>query len=183
MHRYTARHMILHVLCDLQLLDLLCVSSESSVCDTHTHNKKRLAKKLVKEKACSSQKSAREQQKENKTGANVTFTDSELSKFLKAYEEGYDIKTNTTCGLKCFTAWTSTIPNLVCPIVSCMCRQTFVLGKHVCNFALERLTKKHTDMWTTSIHPSIRLWIIWVICLSFSAIIQVWQKARSLVSS
>lgn len=45
--------------------------------------KAREAKKMLKEKACSGKKSAKE-----------TFTDSELSKFNRAYEEGYDIKTN-----------------------------------------------------------------------------------------
>ena len=62
--------------------------------------KAREAKKLMKEKACSGQKSARGQQKENKTGANVTFTHSELSKFSKAYEKGYDIKTNERYNLR-----------------------------------------------------------------------------------
>ena len=50
--------------------------------------KAREAKKIMKEKVCSGQKSAHGKQKENKTGANVTFTDSELSKFSKAYKEG-----------------------------------------------------------------------------------------------
>ena len=53
--------------------------------------KAREAKKMLKEKACSGKKSAHGR---NNTSAKETFTDSELSKFNRAYEEGYDIKTN-----------------------------------------------------------------------------------------
>ena len=110
------------------------------------------AKKIMKEKVCSGQKSAHGKQKENKTGANVTFTDSELSKFSKAYKEGYDIKTNERYNL-----WLKTFHSkeknhsksgmshcIMCVYANVCVRQTL---KHVCT---GKSNKNHTVTWTTS---------------------------------
>ena len=54
--------------------------------------KKREANKIMKKKTIARQKSAQGQKGQSHT--NSSFTDAELSKFAKAYEEGYDITTN-----------------------------------------------------------------------------------------